>query len=123
MLVPVETRDSLAPRYALPLPGGWGNVRRPDRAPVLTWGMAHLPKAGPHHLQSMLTTHVSHWTFVTDSLSPLFQGDPGRPGFSYPGPRGTPVSPGMGWREGQALSWETGQGVRGFTCWVQTQVP
>lgn len=80
---------------------------------------SHPPQGGPPQTclparpQSLLAT-VSHWAFPD---CPLLQGDPGRPGFSYPGPRGAPVSPSVGWGlwEGRALSWGTGRGQGGDT--------
>lgn len=80
---------------------------------------SHPPQGGPPQTclparpQSLLAT-VSHWAFPD---CPLLQGDPGRPGFSYPGPRGAPVSPIVGWGlwEGRALSWGTGRGQGGDT--------
>ena len=89
-----------------------GGLPAACQAPSLEWGREGLGSPAcslPRGRMAPPTHSPAPWAPVlspASSASPLPldppdqpphpQGDPGRPGFSYPGPRGTPVSPSRG---------------------------
>lgn len=101
----------------------------PEAQPPCTHGCSPQTSRLATHPQSLPADSIPPFpTGFSLTSSPVPQGDPGRPGFSYPGPRGAPVSPGAGQglpgQGGHCREDPEGQGEEwGVTHWAQRQTP